>query len=128
MLTLLACSAALVLLFAALSVNVSITRLRKRKYPDRVTDADLTKAIRAHGNAAEYVPVFLVIFLYFNSIEAGPFLGGMAIAATASRYFHAIGMLIAASVAHRHPLRFIGALGTYLCLFIFGVALLLRAL
>jgi uncharacterized membrane protein YecN with MAPEG domain len=121
------CTGVLVLLYAALSTNVSRMRLRKHKAAG-VPDAELTKAIRAHGNASEYIPLFVVLFLYFHSVQAGALLAGFAVVATLSRVLHAAGMFLIASVAHRHPLRFLGALGTYICLFVFGGALLARAL
>ena len=78
----------LVILYAGLSTNVSRMRLRKRGSAG-VTDADLTKAIRAHGNAAEYIPLFVALFLYFHSVQAGALMAGFAIAATLSRVLHA---------------------------------------
>ena len=126
--TLLLCSAALVLLFAALSFNVSRMRLKRCKFPE-VTDSEVTKAIRAHGNAAEYIPLFVALFLYANSTQSNQsvYLTGVAVLATLSRFAHAAGMFRIASVTERHPLRFYGALGTYICLFALGAALLLRA-
>ena len=126
--TLLLCSAALVLLFAALSFNVSRMRLKRRKFPE-VTEAEITKAIRAHGNAAEYIPLFVALFLYVNSTQPSPslYLVCVAVLATVSRFAHAAGMFRIASVTERHPLRFYGALGTYISLFAFGGALLIRA-
>ncbi len=126
--TLLLCSATLVLLYAALSLNVSRMRLRRRKFPE-VAEADMTKAIRAHGNAAEYIPLFVAIFLYVNSTQPSPsaYLIAVAVLATASRVAHAAGMFRVANVTERHPLRFYGALGTYISLFALGGLLLLRA-
>ncbi len=120
-------AAILVLIYAALSINVSRMRLRKRKFPE-VTEAELTKAIRAHGNASEYIPLFVALFLYLHSIQAGPLLAIVAVVATLSRILHAAGMFRVASITERHPLRFYGALGTYICLSAFGGALVLRAL
>jgi uncharacterized membrane protein YecN with MAPEG domain len=126
---LLLCSAALVLLYAALSFNVSRMRRKQRALPE-LPEAELTKAIRAHGNAAEYIPLFVALFLYMNSTLPGPnlYLTGVATLATASRFAHAAGMLRPASVADRHPLRFYGAIGTYVGLIALGLALLVRAL
>jgi hypothetical protein len=123
----LACSAALVLLYAVLSVTVSLTRLRRRKDPS-ITDARLTKVVRAHGNAAEYIPIFVLMFLYANSLPPSAAMQWIAGAAVVSRYFHAIGIYLIPDMTHRHPLRFLGALGTYVCLFAFGFALLARAI
>jgi uncharacterized protein len=125
--TVLLCAAALVLLYAALSLNVSRMRLRKHKFPE-VTEAEPTKAIRAHGNASEYIPLFVVLLLYMNSTQASPYLAAVAVLATVSRFLHAAGMLRIASVAQRHPFLFYGALGTYACLFALGGALLVRAI
>ena len=126
--TLLFCSAALVLLFAVLSFNVSRMRLKRRKFPE-ITEAAVAKAIRAHGNAAEYIPLFVALFLYLNSTQQSPgfYLAGIAVLATVSRFAHAAGMFRIANVTERHPLRFYGALGTYICLFALGGQLLLRA-
>ena len=124
---LLMCSAVLVLLYAALSVNVSRMRLRKRKYP-QVTEAELVKAIRAHGNASEYIPLFVVLFVFLSASPPSMFLVAIAVLATVSRVLHAVGMFLIASVSQRHPLRFVGALGTYICLFVLGGGLVMRAL
>jgi uncharacterized membrane protein YecN with MAPEG domain len=120
------CAGLLVLLYAGLSNNVSRLRLRQQKLSD-VTEAELTKAIRAHGNASEYVPLFVVLFLYLQLTQASAAFAIVAVVATLSRIAHAAGMLRIANVADRHPLRFLGALGTYLCLFAFGGQLLFRA-
>lgn len=121
------CSALLVLFFGALSFNVSRVR-RKRRSDASVTEEALTKAIRAHGNAAEYVPILVAGLLYLQSVAAGPFVSGLAVAALACRLMHAAGMFLIPNVNERHPLRFIGALGTYFCLFAMGGALLVQGL
>ncbi|MDV3241973.1 MAG: MAPEG family protein [Methylocaldum sp.] len=92
-------------------------------------DADpsspLNKAIRAHGNAAEYVPLLIVLFLYFNTVGAGAWVEWTVVALTLCRVLHAAGMLMSADLNRPHPLRIIGALGTYLGGFALGIALLL---
>ena len=125
--TLVLCSGALASLYAVLSLNVSLTRLRKRK-DSSVTEAQLTKAIRAHGNASEYIPLFIAAFLYLSTSGSDGLLSVIAVLATVSRFAHAAGMFRIANVSERHPLRYYGALGTYVCLFAVAVALLLRAL
>jgi uncharacterized protein len=119
------CSAVLVLFYGALSFNVSRVR-RKQRSNATVTEAALTKAIRAHGNAAEYVPLFVAGLLYLQSVAASPFVSGLAVAALTCRLSHAAGMFLIPTIKERHPLRFIGALGTYFCLFAMGGALLLH--
>ena len=116
------CVALLVILYAVLSFNVSTTRLKKRKDPT-VSEAALTKAIRAHGNASEYIPIFVAVLLYLNMGKPSAYLGAIAITALASRAMHAAGMFLIPTVNERHPLRFVGALGTYFCLFALGIAL-----
>lgn len=120
------CSAILVLFYASLSFNVSRMRLRQQRSP-AVTDAELKRAVRAHGNAAEYIPLFVALFIYLHVTHAGAFLAVIAVLATVSRIVHAVGMLRTRSGTERNRLRFYGALGTYLCLFALGGALLFSA-
>ena len=124
--TLVLCSGILTVLYALLSVNVSVTRLRKRK-DATITEAQLTKAVRAHGNASEYIPLFIAAFLFLSMGETNEILSAVAVVATASRFSHAAGMFRIANVNERHPLRYYGALGTYICLFAVAIAILLRA-
>ena len=120
--TVVLCVALLVIFYGALSLNVSRVR-RKRRSDSTVPEAALTKAIRAHGNAAEYIPLFAGGLLYLNSVAPSPFVVGLAVAVVACRLMHAAGMFLISTVNERHPLRFIGALGTYFCLFALGGAL-----
>ena len=120
------CAAILVGLYAVLSLNVSLTRLRQRKDP-AVTEAQLTKAIRAHGNASEYIPLFIAAFLFLGTRGSNGIVAAIAVLATVSRFAHAAGMFRIADVNQRHPLRYWGALGTYVCIFALAVVLLLHA-
>jgi uncharacterized protein len=119
------CIAVLVLFYGALSLNVSRVR-RKRRSDPTVTEATLTQAIRAHGNASEYIPLFTAGLLYLNVASPSAFVTGLAVAVLACRLSHAAGMFLTPTVNDRHPLRFVGALGSYLCLFALGGALLLH--
>jgi uncharacterized protein len=126
----LACSGVLVLLYFALSVNVS--RLRGKTKTGIGSGADpsgpLNKAVRAHGNAAEYVPLFVALFLYFAMSAPSGWIAWMVVIVTISRVLHAAGMLLTRTFdAPPHPLRGIGGLGTYVGGFALGVALLMRA-
>jgi uncharacterized membrane protein YecN with MAPEG domain len=76
-------------------------------------------AIRAHGNAAEYVPVLVVLLLLCDALTGGWWVPALAVAALSARFVHAVGMLTSASLATHGPLRDIGAMGTYLT----GIAL-----
>jgi uncharacterized protein len=121
------CTAFLVLFYALLSVNVSRIRLRGQESL-REKEAHLTHAVRAHGNAAEYIPILVALLLYLHHTAPGPFVSGVAVLATLSRVLHAIAMLFVPDVARRETLRFVGALGTYASLFALGGCLLGQAL
>jgi uncharacterized protein len=123
---LLACVALLVLLFAALSLNVSLVRI-KRRQDSSITDDDITQAVRTHGNAAEYIPLMVALLLYLNSGTPGVAVLAVAVLVTVSRFAHAVGMLRAPSVNHRNPGRYWGSVGTYTGLFALGVLVLMRA-
>ncbi|WP_052914420.1 MAPEG family protein [Protofrankia coriariae] len=75
-------------------------------------------AIRAHGNAAEYIPTLIVLSLLVGS-RAPAWTLAFVIGATAARLAHAWGMLAARSWADVTRRRTVGAAGTYL----FGLAL-----
>ncbi|HEV8562464.1 MAG TPA: MAPEG family protein [Actinophytocola sp.] len=118
----LACAAILAALVFILGANV--TRLRaagaKRGGPFAPSDpADpLYKAIRAHGNAVEYIPTLLVLFL-LDAARAPSWTLVFVVCATLARLAHAVGMLSTPTLAKSTPLRVAGASGTYL----FGFAL-----
>jgi uncharacterized membrane protein YecN with MAPEG domain len=131
MIAFLICSAVLVLLYFALALNVSVTRGKTKTGIGSGADPDgpLNKAVRAHGNAAEYTPLFVALFLYFLMSGAGGWITWVAIMVTIARILHAIGMLTTTTFrGPPNPMRAIGSLGTYAGGFALGVALLLRAL
>ncbi len=75
---------------------------------------DLFIAVRAHGNAAEYVPTLAVLLLIAAQVTDGWWLDVLAVAAVAARVSHAVGLLSSGSLAQRSPLREVGAMLTYL--------------
>lgn len=79
----------------------------------------LLLAIRAHGNASEYVPTLLVLFLLTAWLQPSWLVTTLIVGATISRLAHATSMLTAPSLAHESRLRLAGAIGTY----VFGLAL-----
>jgi uncharacterized membrane protein YecN with MAPEG domain len=120
------CSAILVILFFALSLNVSRLR-RSMRVGIGMGDHHsgiLNKSIRVHGNAAEYRPIFVLLFLYFNSVAASGWVMWVVIAATVSRILHPLGMFMSSDLSKPQVFRFIGAVGTYACGIALGVALL----
>ncbi len=110
------CMALLGILLFLLGANVTRHRAMRGSGNQAPTDpADpLLIAVRAHGNAAEYIPTLLVLLLVCSFLSNGWLVDALAIAALAVRTAHAIGMLTAKTLASHGPLRDIGALGTYL--------------
>src|SRR5262245_12788016 len=126
----LVCSGVLVILYFLLAFNVSRLRGQTQTGIGAGNDPSgpLNKAVRAHGNAAEYVPVFLALFLYFSLTAPRGWILWFVVIVTVCRVLHAVGMLMTNTFnAPPHPLRAIGAAGTYLGGLALGVALLLRA-
>jgi uncharacterized membrane protein YecN with MAPEG domain len=127
MTTAIVCTAILAALLFVLGVNVS--RLRgvagRNGGSQAPTDpADrLYVAIRAHCNAAEYIPTLIVLFLLVGAREPAAWTVALIAGATAARLVHAYGMLTAPTLASPTALRLAGAMGTYL----FGVALAVAA-
>ncbi|MDQ4054447.1 MAG: MAPEG family protein [Actinomycetota bacterium] len=76
-------------------------------------------AIRAHGNAAEYVPTLIVLIIVCAALTDGWWLDTLCLVALGARVLHAVGMLTSSTLASHGPLRDIGALGTYVS----GIAL-----
>lgn len=123
------CSGLLVILYFLLAFNVSRMRGKTRigVGTNAEPSSDLNKAIRAHGNAAEYLPLFVAIFLYFSLVGASRWVAWVVVAVTVCRFAHAIGMYMSADLNRAQPFRFIGALGTYAGGLALGAALLLRS-
>ncbi len=76
-------------------------------------------AVRAHGNAAEYVPTLIVLLLVCSALTDSWWVDVLAVASLASRTLHAVGMLTAESLAKPGLAREGGAMFTYLT----GIAL-----
>ena len=81
-------------------------------------------AIRAHGNATEYVPTLCVLILVCSTLTDGWWLDTLSVAAVAAGWLHAAGMHTSSTLATHGPVRDIGAMGTYLV----GTALAVTAL
>jgi uncharacterized membrane protein YecN with MAPEG domain len=120
------CTALLGLLVFGLGLWVSLRRGGARTNFGFTPDpADpLYKMVRAHGNAAEFAPMLAVLILLVGARQPAAWMTWTFVAATASRYLHAAGMILCPTLARPHPLRFLGALGTYVS----GIALVVAAL
>jgi uncharacterized membrane protein YecN with MAPEG domain len=123
MTTAVVCTAILAALIFVLGANVTRHRAIRGKKggPQASTDPTdrLFIAVRAHGNASEYVPTLIVLFLLVAWRSPGWWSAALIIAATVSRLMHAYGMLSSQSLATPTISREIAAVGTYA----FGLAL-----
>ena len=77
--------------------------------------------------AAEYIPIFVLLFLYFNSVGAAGWIVGAVIAVTVCRVLHPLGMFLSTDLHRPQVFRLVGAIGTYIGGVALGVALLMRA-
>ena len=109
------------LLLLALAYNVGSRRgAQDQLQPGDMGDAVLTRAIRAHGNYAEYAPIVLLLLLMLALLGFERlWLHVYGAAFTAGRVIGAIGMMRA---KHPNALRFIGNLVTGLALLVGGGA------
>jgi len=121
------CSAILAAMLFLLGFNVSRMRgvTAKAGGSQMPTDpaSPLLVAQRAHGNAAEYVPTLIILFLLVGYRSPAVVAVPLIVGATLSRVLHAVGLLTSGSMASEAPSRLIGAMGTYL----FGVGLAVAA-
>ena len=116
MATALICIALLGILVFGLGFAVSMVRGQTGRIignSDDPTDR-LHKAVRAHGNTAEYAPFLAILMLVLGERSSATWVIWCMGLVTAARYSIAAGMLLSPSLAKPHPLRFLGAVGTYL--------------
>ena len=111
------CTAILAAMLFLLGFNVSRMRGVTAKAGSSQFPSDpasrLLIAIRAHGNAAEYIPVLIVLFLLVGARSPAAVAIPLIIGATAARVIHAYGLLTAPSLAVQTRARLAGAAGTY---------------
>jgi uncharacterized membrane protein YecN with MAPEG domain len=74
----------------------------------------LHKLVRAHGNTTEYAAMLGLLMLVVALREPQTWALWCMGIATASRYLLAAGIILSPTLERPHPLRFVGALGTYL--------------
>jgi len=84
----------------------------------------LYKMTRAHGNTIEYAPMLAVLMLVVGAGDPPAWALWTMGLAVASRYLFAAGIVLGPTMAEPHPLRFVGAAGTYAT----GLALSVAAL
>jgi len=120
------CTAALGLLVFGLGLAVSSRRAMSGTNSGFKADpADpLYKLVRAHGNATEYAPMLAILILLIGARQPTTWMVWACVIATVCRYLHAAGMIMSPTLERPQPLRFVGAVGTYLA----GLALVIAAL
>jgi uncharacterized membrane protein YecN with MAPEG domain len=123
MTTAIVCIALLSALLFILGFNVSRLRGKSASQQPTAMDDPLFVALRAHGNAAEYVPTLAVLMLIVGSHDPAPWMLAAIVVATAARFVHAVGVLRAGDMSQPVPLRMIGAITTYVA----GLALSVAA-
>ncbi len=121
------------LLVFLLGLNVSRER-RSVILTQHEAEADpasgLRKAIRAHGNCIEYVPMLslMILALGLRSPILPIWTSILIIAAVAARYIHAVSIITSESIYQPTALKFVGAAGTYLAGSVLAIILIVQAL
>lgn len=86
--------AANALLLLVLALNVSLVRRRHKIANGDGGEPTLNRAIRAHANGIEYVPIFGLLLLALSvQLAADLSLGVLVLGFTLGRVMHALGML-----------------------------------
>ncbi|WP_407178366.1 MAPEG family protein [Bradyrhizobium sp. STM 3562] len=118
------CTALLGLLLFGLGLYISILRQRAHRLIGHDSDPTdtLHRAVRAHGNTAEYAPFLGLLFLWFAAHPAPGWVSVLIVIATIARFLLAAGLLWGSSLDKSNAARFLGALLTYTC----GLALVIR--
>ena len=109
------CTALLAFLIPALGFYVSLQRgSAKTNYHFNPDPTDpLYKAVRMHGNSAEYIPTLIILILATNYVVPGQVSIWLAILVTVSRYCYPIGIWLSESMDKAHVLRIVGSAGAY---------------
>lgn len=112
----------LALMYVALSFNVILRRVSGRVLFGDNNDPVMTRAVRIHGNFAEFVPLILfLIFAYEDTGGSRYLVHIMGIALIVSRLLHGWGLWF-----EKIPGRFIGTVITMTLLIVLGVILTIK--
>jgi uncharacterized protein len=118
------CIGLLGLLVFGLGLRVSMIRGSTQQAIGCSTDPTdpLYKWVRAHSNACEYTPMMAILIFVLASTGSSGWGGLLFLGAVVVRYLHAAGMVMSPTLAEGHPLRFAGALGTYIIGFLLALS------
>jgi len=110
------CAAMLGLLLFGLGFAVSVERGKAKQLGGVPGDETtlLYRLIRAHGNAAEYVPLIVAFALYFAATDSSPLVSWAIVGLTAARILHATALIVQPNMNQFNVLRFAGGMGTYI--------------
>lgn len=106
----------LFILCIALAFNTSLSRSITGNYSGMESDENnlLYRSQRAHLNSVEYAPLLAMIFYILDQQIQSNWVLIAIISVTILRYIHAVGILFPRILGKATPLKFIGALGTYI--------------
>ena len=124
------CVSLLAFLVMGLAFQVSMARRQTNTVIGHNSDPKdpLYKAIRAHSNATEYVPIIALLIYILGTMPISSWVLWCMVLITVFRYVAAAGLLFPHTLEKPNALRFVGALGTYVVGFLLCIALLLKAL
>ena len=114
------------LLYLALTFRTILLRRKLRAALGDAGDKSLQRAIRAHANFGEYVPLALVLLILVEGSGASWLMvHSLGAALLLGRLLHALGI---SRVREPLPLRMVGMVLTITCLLVSGVYLLVAFL
>lgn len=112
--------AALGILVAVLGTWVTTVRVRTKVmyHGERMAPrSQIAKAVRAHGNAAEYAGMLMALYLVtgvvYRDAPLDTWVVTVIVGVTAARYLGAIGFLTCQTLEKIHPLKALAAMCTY---------------
>jgi uncharacterized membrane protein YecN with MAPEG domain len=117
------CAGLIGLLAAFLTINVGRLRNKKKIFLGDGGDAEMTAAIRAHGNLVELAPLCLLVIWLLHGPYGNRAIAVLAIFLLFARLLHAGGMLGLVGFG-----RAVGAIGTTLVLAIASIMLILAGI
>lgn len=127
------CAASQAILVAALGARVTSVRVKTGTmfHGERMDPGSaLAKAVRAHGNAAEYAGMLMALFvltgLAYGATPIDTWVSAVIMVISVARYLGAIGFLICTTLEKIHPLKALSAICTYIGTFAIGLNLLLK--